>query len=61
MKKHYWLVIVKNSSVSQSFYIDTTIKFINKNILKECEGGLMGSMVVSVSYLGEMTQEEWEE
>ena len=58
MKKHYWLVIVKNSYVSQSFYIDTTIKFINKNILKECEDRLIGSMVSSVSYLGEMTQEE---
>lgn len=71
-KQHYWIVNSKKWNVDHydEFSIDfsTTGKFINKGSLNQIKqflskhrGGLTEQyVIVSVSYLGEMTKEEWE-
>lgn len=72
-KMHYWIV---NSKVWNgrhyaefSSEFSTTLKYINKNILGEIKQSLSKEkgkspeqyIIVSVSYLGEMTVREWNE
>ena len=71
-KQHYWIVNLKKWNLAHydEFSIDfsTTGKFINKDSLNQIKQSLSkhkgGSpeqyIIVSVSYLGEMTKEEWE-
>ena len=71
-KMHYWIV---NSKVWNGRHYDefssefsTILKYINKDILKQIKQSLSIEkgyhpeqyVIVSVSYLGEMTKDEWE-
>lgn len=71
-KQHYWIVNLKKWNVDHydEFSIDfsTNAAYINKDSLNRIKqslskekGGLTEQyIIVSVSYLGEMTKEEWE-
>lgn len=64
-KRHYWLVVVKTGNGESAMNVDTNTSFINKSVLDDCairskkSSRSCEAMVVNVSYLGEMTQEEW--
>ena len=71
-KQHYWIVNSKfwNGKIYDEFSSEfsTSLKYINKDILSQIKqslskekGGLTEQyIIVSVSYLGEMSKEEWE-
>ena len=71
-KQHYWIVNSKmwNGKNYDEFSVDfsTTLKYINKDILNQIKQSLSKEkgnlpeqyVIVNVSYLGEMTKEEWE-
>ena len=66
-KKHYWLVtyITYNKyggSVYGHVTLQTTLKYFNIASMKEAQQHISkGSVFLSVSYLGEMTEKEWDE
>ena len=71
-KQHYWIVNSKmwNGKNYDEFSSEfsTTLKYINKDILNQIKQSLSKEkgnlpeqyVIVNVSYLGEMTKEEWE-
>lgn len=66
-KKHYWLVsyITYNKfgeSVCGHVTLQTTRNHFNTESMKEAQQRMSkGSVFLSVSYLGEMTEKEWNE
>ena len=70
MKKHYYLVAIDGTGKDfgkWSVNLTLDINFVNKKAMKDCllavsnqRGIDQNNLVVtSVSYLGEMTEEEW--
>lgn len=66
VKRHRWYFAMRTPTGFSSVNVDTRHKFITRSAIKRAEQSVCESyghkecMLISISYLGEMTKEEWE-